>query len=364
MERKKIAIIGAAGFVGIELVCQMEDLKNFDLYAITQDNGSFLLSKKNITVLNSEGAISLGPFDVVVNLAYPTTSLLHLFPQANAEIISVVEKVTGPSTRIIHVSTQAVFGFGMDKKIQLNRVKNRRDHAYIEAKIEMENLILDKFPQNSVTIVRLGNVWGAGSAGWTGSIIQRLLFGQYVGVEGRDGYANITDVRNVAAYLRYLVCLERLDGVNFYHLAEFSSLKWLYLINLMAKELNVKPVLSDLAGRDSKSLLEDISNAIKIPKIGETYRKLVWGRFSGSYLRAIVRKLGTKRFMNIKKGEKRALPISSHLNNSDSLFLSVVTSNVEFVMTVHPGFEPVIDFEKSWDLVKQWMVEIGYFNRN
>jgi nucleoside-diphosphate-sugar epimerase len=362
MENKKIAILGAAGFVGIELINQLELEPNIEVYAITRDNGDFLLGDKKVLLLKEASIDRKLNFDVVVNLAYPTTNIQHSFPKANSGILQTLKKIVKPKTKIIHVSTQAVFGFAMDQKVVFDFLRDRRDYAYVEAKLQMENLINRTFPDNNVTILRLGNVWGAGSGSWTGAIIERLLFGQLVAVEGIDGYSNITDIKNVAAYIIFLLKSESTKEMKFHHLAEFSHVKWSQLISLLAIQLKVKPVLSDVNPINSTSLKSDIRASISFPKVGNIYRKLVWGRKTGSYLRSIVRFLGVSRFSTIKKTETKVLPKTSQLSNADSIYLTIVSTNVEFKNHINPGFVPLVNFQESWKNVKNWMNFAGFTN--
>jgi nucleoside-diphosphate-sugar epimerase len=362
MKNKNVAIIGAAGFVGIELVKQLEDQNNLKLFAITRENGSFILDGRNIELLNPKDISDKDKFDVVVNLAYPTSGSPHLYPTINNSILDTIKRLCNKDTRIIHVSTQAVFGFGMDKDVQNSFLKNRKDYPYIEAKLAMENLVNSTFPANELTIVRLGNVWGAASGSWTGSIADKLLFGQYIGVENIDGFANITDVKNAASYLAFLVNLDNLSGRNIYHIAEFSEYKWSYIVDLIAKELNVAPVYSDINPNYSLSLKQDISGTLKMPKVGDTYRELVWGRYSGSYLRSFIRFLGPEKFSRIKKTETRNLPKTSKLSKAEETFLTVVTSQVQFKSELHKDWKPLVDFNESWRLIKEWFKIAGYIN--
>jgi nucleoside-diphosphate-sugar epimerase len=357
---KKIIIVGAAGYVGIELVNQLQDVEGYELFAFTRDNGSFLLEGKKIKRLKEEQIANAAPFDIVVNLAYPTVSQPVLFPEANANILNTLTKLVTANTRIIHVSTQAVFGFGMDKPVAADFIKDRRDFPYIEAKISMENKIKKAFPLNDLFIIRLGNVWGPGSGTWTAAVADKLLFGQYVAIEGKDGYANITDVKNVASYISHLIKKSNLTGTHIYHLSEFSDIKWSRIIDLMAKELNVEPVYASVSTNYPLNLKDDLTKVLKFPSVGHLYRELVWGRISGSYLRGLVRFLGTAKFQKIKKTEKRNLPQTQELSKTELTHLDVVSADKQFKSVLTDDWVPVLNFEQSWGLVKSWMKNVGY----
>ena len=358
---KKIVIVGAAGYVGIELVSQLQDLAEYDLFAFTRDNGSFLLEGKKINILNEENIAANGPFETVINLAYPTVSQPTLFPSVNESILNTMKKLISKETNIIHVSTQAVFGFGMDREVVADFIKERRDFPYVEAKLSMEHMVKKEFPSNNLSIVRLGNVWGPGAGVWTGAVADKLLFGQFVAVEGEDGYANITDVKNVASYLTYLTSNVP-KGTHIYHLAEFSHLKWSDLIGMMAKELHVEPVYAQIKPYYSLKIGTELSKIFKIPSIGDTYRELIWERFVGSFLRSMVRLMGTKRYQNMQKNETKSLPQTQTLTKTELTHLIVVSSPIEFKTVTEKGWTPLINFDESWQLVKSWMADVGYIN--
>lgn len=360
MQNKKIVIIGAAGYVGIELVTQLQEYKDYDLFAYTRDNGSFLLEDKKITHLTANDVAAHAPYDVVVNLAYPTVSQPTLFPAVNKSILETIKSITNNQTRIIHVSTQAVFGFGMDKPIKNTFIKNRRDFAYVEAKLSMENMIKDTFPSNDIAVIRLGNVWGPGSGTWTGAVADKLLFGRYVAVKDKDGFANITDVKNVASYIIHIIKANNFNGKHVYHLAEFSNIKWSRIIQLMADELHVEPVYTTLDPDYPLSLKDDLSKVMKMPSVGDTYRELVWGRLSGSYLRSLVRLLGKDKFNKLKKTEVRSFIQTEQLSKAELTHLKVVSSDIEFKSTLMEDWQPLVDFDQSWQLVKEWMQYAGY----
>jgi nucleoside-diphosphate-sugar epimerase len=355
----KVAIVGAAGFVGIELVNQLQFVDEFEVFAVTRDNGSFLLGDKKVCLLKLEEVNKLGPFDFVINLAYPTSLEPHFYPEVNLQILDTIKSLVSIDTKIIQVSTQAVFGYAMDKAVSINRVKEHRDFAYIETKIEMENLLHKAFPTNDLSIVRLGNVIGAGSGGWTASVLNRLLFGKYVGVEGVNGYGNMTDVVNVADYLIFLM-KNMPSGKNIFHLAEFSNVKWNYVVSLMAGELKVQPLLSDKMPNIGNSLKQEVKQTIDFPSYGNIYRKLMAHRIGGSYLRSLVRVMGRGQFSKVKKGELRCLPATASLDSGDVTFLTVITAEKEFKSVVLANWQPQFSFEQSWQNVRKWMSDVGY----
>jgi nucleoside-diphosphate-sugar epimerase len=356
---KRIAIIGAAGYVGMELAQQLRGA-NYEVHAIVRDNGRLLLAETGFNLIAPANLSAVGQVDVVVNLAYPTAGAPQFYPDRNQEILGTIKSLMGPNSRLIHVSTQAVFGFGMDRPIVVGPVHNVRDYAYIEAKIELENLILSNFEKQSVQIVRLGNVWGPGSGAWTVPMVNKILFGEPVGVQGIDGFCNITDVANVASYLSHLITKDDLRGVNFFHLAEMSGYRWSSWIRRIETALGQNAIYEPALPSYPANLMHDVRKAVYPVMPGPLYRKLIWGRYSGSLLRTLVRALGDKRFTKIKNKSVKSLPTGYSLGSADEMFLTILSASSKFETSVLKDWTPVVDFEESWSRVERWMKSAGY----
>src|SRR5690349_16531582 len=164
--RPTIAVIGAGGFVGRQL---MRALENAGLPAVAVVRGAPELSVEGTfhkgVALADIGEI--GAYDIVINLAYPATGSPSAYPALNRDIFQTVETLLKEGGRLIHLSTQAVFGLAGDLPIHSGPVESRRDEVYVEAKIDAENHFAhSRKPANALDIVRLGNVWGPASAAW------------------------------------------------------------------------------------------------------------------------------------------------------------------------------------------------------
>ena len=227
----RVAVIGGAGYVGIALCAELRR-RGHDVAAVTHPNGRFLLEPTGVRVELWDTPERVGVVDVVINLAYPNRGPVHEYPIRNREIRDLIQQLAGDSARVIHLSTQAVFGFALEYPVVLGPVRNRRDYLYIEAKLEIENLLARGIVR-SLDVVRLGNVWGPASPTWTAAVADKLLFGETVGVAGEDGYCNGTDVANVVSYLAFLVEASRRDGARYHHLAELADLET-YLLRFAA----------------------------------------------------------------------------------------------------------------------------------
>jgi len=221
----RIAVIGAAGYVGQELSRQLK-ASGHDVVGIARANGSFLLERLGITHETPQRAQAVGRVDTVVNLAYPKSPSGFDYPAGNREILSTIRALAGTEARIVHASSLAVFGYALEHPQNPAPLDMRRDYFYIESKLELERLLLRAFPGRDLQTVRLGNVWGPASPTWTAALADRLLFGDPVGVAGADGYSNTTDVGNAASYLAHLASRPGHRQAEFHHLAEFAETRW------------------------------------------------------------------------------------------------------------------------------------------
>jgi nucleoside-diphosphate-sugar epimerase len=356
---KRVAIIGGAGYVGLELARQLRGAE-FEVNAVTRENGKFLLRDSGFNVVTSRDIATAGKADVVVNLAHPTSGPPQQYPARNNEILDQIKAVMGPRGRLIHVSTQAVFGNDLDRPIHAGPVAMVRDYPYVETKIELENRIIEEFGSNSVQIVRLGNVWGPGSPTWTVALVSKVLFGEPVGIEGIDGYCNATDVANTASYLSFLIGMEDLRGLSFYHLAEMSSHRWGEWIRRIEVALGQEAVLVPSVPPGPGNWQQEVREVLAPLRPAPLYRNLAGSRISGSRLRALVRRMGDQQFDKVKKRYAKALPSGFALEPSDKTFLNIMGCQTRFQTRVLDQWQPPVDFEQSWSNVEAWMGAAGY----
>src|SRR5262245_43771508 len=342
--QSSIAIVGAAGYVGRQL---LKDMERAGLRATAIVRGV-----PELTVGGTfHKAVRLPTtgrdrFDVVINLAYPTAGSPITFPEQNRRIVSTVDHLLAERGRLIHVSTQAVFGLAIDRRVRVGPVAPQRDEPYVEAKIDAEVRFerMQRARGLGVDIVRLGNVWGAASGSWALPIVQRLITGRPVGLRGVNGFSNATDVANASSYLVHVLSSDAPPGVRYHHVAEFSAVPWERWIAGVAQELGVEPVH---AGRES------MAAPVQISPMG-VYRALAGGRVSGSYVRTILRALPRPVFAALK-GPDLVFAGAKPVGNTDRSFLAVVSATQEFRSHVLPGWNPAISETQSMQRVIEWL---------
>ena len=244
---RTVVVFGATGYVGGYLVAELAG-RGHDVVVVRR--GAAELAVPGARVLTDAELASLrGRSCAIVNLAYPRAAPGLEVRAANERLIERVTRaveVTG-ATRLIHTSTQAVFGYEWRRAPRVGPAPLVLGDSYIESKRYAENALRAHWRRggraHDLVIVRLGNVLGAGAMPWVSATAERILEGRAAAGGGGRGRLNGTDVRNIADYLATLVEQEgRLaDGVPgvFHHLAEHAERTWSELIEPMSSTIGV-----------------------------------------------------------------------------------------------------------------------------
>jgi len=354
----RVAVIGGAGYVGIQ-TCRELTRRGHEVFAVTRANGRVLLDGSGARVIAPSEVRKLGRVDVVLNLAYPNRGPAFEYPERNQEILGMVRILADADSKVIHTSTQAVFGYDLEEPVAAQPVGMRRDFAYIETKIELEQLIASAFASHSVDVVRLGNVWGPASPTWTAALADKLSFGDVVGVRGADGFCNATDVANVADYLATVAERPRESGAHFHHLAELSELRWSWWVGRLSERLGVTPQFVDDRPSYPRSFGEELRGTWVKHSPFAIAREWMYGRMSGSVYRSVVRSMPRAVHPFLRKTGKGAAsrPLA---DAGDPLFLTLVSAPRRFVSAVYPDWIPPVSATSSWERVSAWLDEAGY----
>jgi nucleoside-diphosphate-sugar epimerase len=353
----RVAVVGAAGFVGRVLLRQLEEC-GVKATAVVRGAPELSVDGDFHVACSQSSALADGGFDVVINLAYPTSGPGYEHPQQNLEIGRTVQGLVTDGGRLIQVSTLAVFGLALDRPISAGPVSETRDNAYVESKIAAEVLFVRQQEARglSLDIVRLGNVWGYASGTWAVPLVHKLITAKPVGITGAVAHSNTTDVANVASYLTFL--LQEGDsgnGVRYHHLAEFSKVRWNQWIDPIAGVLGVEPVYADQSSLVTPaSGVSEVAEAFAPIKPRNIYRKLSAERTTGSWARTMVRQLPTLASSRLKSNGT-VVASSPEYTRSEQTFLAIMAGQREFRSVVHPGWVPPLNEEQSLDGVLQWL---------
>jgi nucleoside-diphosphate-sugar epimerase len=352
-----VAVVGAAGLVGRALLRHLEELE-IRATAIVRGPPELAVDGDFHAISSAPAEVARDGFDVVINLAYPTSGQGYEYPGQDREIARTVETLSRNGARLIHVSTLAVFGLALDRPVKLGPVAVARDNAYVESKISAEQSFIEQQADRglSLDVVRLGNVWGHASGTWTLPIVHRLITGRFVGVAGMPSYSNTTDVANVAAYLAFLVQAgECRAGVRFHHLAEFSGVTWPEWIEPIAAAIGVEPVYAERSVLETPaSGVQEISAALAPLKPRSLYRTLSAERVMGSRARSLVRQFPAPIRARLKSDGLIFAADPQH-SREEQTFLAIMAGTQEFESRAHPDWTTCLTKAQSLERVLRWV---------
>lgn len=359
---KKILLIGGTGYVGGWLVPELLK-KGHKVDFLSRSCNSFMADRLGVGVVSSSGLKSTDEYDAVVNLAYPAEINLNDNFKKTKAIYKLVFEAAKRTPLLIHLSTQAVFGYELTPPFLRSKIKMRFDHSYIESKILMENLILDSNLPCKKRIVRLGNVWGPGSPAWTAKIIKKLFFMETLAVRGKEGFSNVTDVNNISSYISFMIENENFVSSGIDHLAELGKNSWMSFIQPLADELGMKPRLDDYTPPPEISNwmwpLHQLAGSLSPKKMALS---LLSDKKTGSLVKRVLELIPSKAIEYLKKGKNGEYRPSFNNNCPDIIFLRIMTGNQLFHTETISGWNPPIDHHQSIQAVIHWMRSAGYKN--
>lgn len=301
----------------------------------------------------------------VVNLAYARDAAAYEAYRQTRNLIRKVQEAARASRgeRIIHISTQAVFGYNFERRPAPAEVHWwPAADPYVETKVYAEQLLAkaSRHGGYDLAIVRLGNVIGPAAPNWVASLAQRMLDGKAVGYESRLGYANATYVDNVASYVCELVRRPPADLNEFgvyHHLAEFSAHSWREILDCIAGAVGNRYVLVDRGEDGGGSPAASIARAM----LASLYR----GR-AGGYARAVMERVDPRRgavgqavlrLSDLKRTARLAPP---ELGPSDAQICSILSAQVRFESRTLPGWHPPVSFDEARTAIADWLTSAGY----
>jgi len=356
----RVAVVGAAGFVGGAVI--REALRRrYEVIAVARATSHLHLKRYGVRCLEPAGVDDAGPLDAVINLAYPTGGSNYDVPERNRALLGTIERLAGSGARVIHTSTLAVFGFGLEKPIGLGPVPFHRDFPYVESKIAMERMLLRRFSGRDLAIVRLGNVWGPASAGWTAGLADKLIFGEPVAVTGQDGFSNVTDVANVASFLCHLVEGALPACPHFSHLAEFAETRWSWWLGCLAGVVGCEALSTATPPRYSASYRQELRRILSRFAAGALMKDVGSGRLSGSWWRTVLRALPPAAFRSLKRWRSRRSALAATAPDAgDAGFFAVMSCPTAFTADGLAGWQPVVDRDASWRRAEEYLREAGF----
>ena len=200
----KIAVTGAGGFLGTELLRQMSERKDITVYAFTFDferNRETYISSDNIITLdNSEAsAYDYSDIDVLINCAFPRNVSDDTFAKGLDFIQAVIEKAVSDKVgSVINISSQSVYS-------QVRKEPaSEKDSVILESKYAVGKYCSELFV-NTVcrnirhTNLRMASLIGAGfNQRITNKFALKTVKGEQISIMGGKQLFGFLDVRDAA----------------------------------------------------------------------------------------------------------------------------------------------------------------------
>ena len=372
--KNTVIVFGATSYVGQHVISSLLN-DAYNVVAVSRDRAkcSILLAdnarKVSIVPLDDPDAMNSAKPLAIINLAYVKDAPSYAIHRRNQSLIKKVVSIADATSceRLIHVSTQAVFGLSFNRTPTPTRVSFKHGSAYEETKLLAEELLLSLTIRKaySLSIIRPGNVIGPGSPVWIAALAQKILEGRPVGYQNRLGYSNTTYVKNLAHYISFLLKQTR-ESLNqfgcYHHLAEFSLRPWRqileYLSSVIGKNFKLISFPVRLQSSRQGTVGYRITSRLKEGRVG-SYVKLAANRFISERFFGDVISPWLKR-LYVAQPHLGAMEWVQKTDSSDRTLFEILSEKIRFESHVHPTWSAPFTFEDALKDIGEWLRKAGY----
>ena len=201
----KIAITGAGGFLGTELLRQLTTREDAEVYAFTFDfereRETFPVSANIINIDNREAAaFDYSEIDVLIHCAFPRNVNDASFADGLEFIQHTIEKAASDRVgAVIHISSQSVYSQARREAADENEPVVL-ESKYAVGKYWSELFVNTVCRQIRHTNLRMASLIGAGfNQRLTNKFAARVIAGEPISVIGGDQRFGFMDIRDAAA---------------------------------------------------------------------------------------------------------------------------------------------------------------------
>ena len=201
----KIAVTGAGGFLGTELLRQLSEVADIKIYAFSFDferkRDTYVKADNIISVDNSEAAaLDYSDIDILINCAFPRNTDDEAFAEGLNFIQKVIEKAVNDKVGpVINISSQSVYS-------QKRTAPADEDFPIVlESKYAVGKYWSELFV-NTVcrnlrhTNLRMASLIGAGfNQRITNKFAAKVIAGEQITISGGEQIFGFLDVRDAAA---------------------------------------------------------------------------------------------------------------------------------------------------------------------
>lgn len=226
----KIAITGAGGFLGTELLRQLADRENILVYAFTFDfereRDTFVTADNIVTVDNSEvGSFDFSDIDVLISCAFPRNVNDETFAKGLDFVKTVVEKAVDDVVgSVINISSQSVYSQKREKPAD-ESFAPVLETKYAVGKYWSELYINSLCRKIRHTNLRMASIIGAGfNQRLTNKFALKIKAGEQLTISGGDQLFGFLDVRDAASGI-IKIALSKNDWQEVYNFGTNNAYK-------------------------------------------------------------------------------------------------------------------------------------------
>ena len=201
----KIAITGAGGFLGTELLRQLSEKDDVTVYAFTFDfereRETYIHSDHIITLDNSEaGSFDYSGIDVLINCAFPRNVSDESFAGGLVFIQKVIEKAAADHVgAVINISSQSVYSQVREKPAD-EQAAVILESKYAVGKYWSELFVNTVCKHIRHTNLRMASLIGAGfNQRITNKFAMKVIHAEQITLSGGNQLFGFLDVRDAAS---------------------------------------------------------------------------------------------------------------------------------------------------------------------
>jgi len=244
-----ISIIGGSGFIGTEL---LKNLEEFECINIDKKNSDFY---SNITVIGDVRdkkflSQNLRSSQIVVLLAAehrddvnPSSLYYDVNVQGTQNVLDAMTK--NNIKRIIFTSSVAVYGESEGKPSESFPLKplNHYGKSKMEAEKKIENWQKEDPNKRSVTIIRPTVIFGEKNRGNIYNLFNQINSGKFIMIGDGNNKKSIAYVKNIVAFIKNRI-KNSTNGYNIYNYTDGPDFHVKELVEITNKTLKIIPYIN------------------------------------------------------------------------------------------------------------------------
>lgn len=243
----KIAIIGGSGFVGSQLIAQLEQSNAFDLINLDKQESKRFPSITHIAnVLDKSSLVTLlKGVDQVVLLAaehrddVAPISLYYDVNVAGMKNTLLAMEANGVK-RIVFTSSVAIYG--LDKNNPDESFPAEPFNHYGKSKWQAEQVLQEWHKSHidwNINIVRPTVIFGEGNRGNVFNLLNQIATGKFMMIGGGNNQKSMSYIGNIVAFIQFMI-QEKREGYNVYNYVDKPDFTTNDLVYHTGKILNRK----------------------------------------------------------------------------------------------------------------------------